>query len=61
VIVDLVVAPSGVVESAIARQAPDPVLGAIVARAVLDWRYRPATRAGAPVRYRMMVKVVVAR
>jgi TonB family protein len=61
VVVEVVVAPSGAVESAISRQAPDPVLGAIVARAVQDWRYRPATRAGAPVRYRMLVKVVMTR
>jgi hypothetical protein len=32
-----------------------------VARAAMDWRYRPASRAGQPVRYRMMIKVVVSR
>jgi hypothetical protein len=37
------------------------VFGALVARAVMDWRYRPASRAGKPVRYRLMTKVVVSR
>jgi TonB family protein len=59
VVVEVVVSATGAVESAIARQSADSMLGAVVARAVLQWRYRPATRAGTPVRYRMLVKVVV--
>jgi TonB family protein len=61
VVVEAVVSTSGTVESAVVRQSPDSVLGALVARAVLDWRYRPAMKAGAPVRYRIMVKIVVAK
>jgi len=62
VVVELIVAPTGMVESATARQSSDPVLSALVVRAVLlDWRYRPATKGGTPVRYRMMAKVVVTK
>jgi hypothetical protein len=61
VVVEVVVSAAGTVESATPRQFPDAMLGAIVARAALDWRYRPAAKAGAPVRYRMMVKVVVSK
>jgi TonB family protein len=61
VVVELVVSATGTVESVTVRQSPDAVFGAIVARVVMDWRYRPASRAGKPVRYRMMTKVVVSK
>jgi TonB family protein len=61
VVVELVVSAAGTVESVTVRQSPDAVFGALVARAAMDWRYRPASRAGKPVRYRMMTKVVVSR
>jgi TonB family protein len=61
VVVELVVSTTGTVESVTVRQSPDSVFGALVARAVMDWRYRPASRAGKPVRYRLMTKVVVSR
>jgi TonB family protein len=59
VVVEVVVSTSGAVESATVRQAPDSVFGALVARAAMTWRYRPALKGGTPVRYRLMVKVVV--
>ena len=61
VVVELIVSATGTVESVTVRQSPDAVFGALVARAVMDWRYRPASRAGKPVRYRLMTKVVVSR
>jgi TonB family protein len=61
VVVELIVSTAGTVESVTVRQSPDAVFGALVARAVMDWRYRPASRAGKPVRYRMMTKVVVSK
>jgi TonB family protein len=61
VVVELIVSATGTVESVTVRQSPDSVFGALVARAVMDWRYRPASRAGKPVRYRLMTKVVVSR
>ncbi len=61
VVVELIVSAAGTVESATVRQSPDSAFGAVVARAVMDWRYRPASRAGTPVRYRMMTKVVLSR
>jgi TonB family protein len=61
VVVELVVSATGTVESATVRQSPDAAFGAVVARAVMDWRYSPASRAGKPVRYRLMTKVVLSR
>ena len=61
VVVEIVVSTDGAVESATIRQAPDAVFGALVTRAVMDWRYKPATRAGVPVRYRLMTRVVLSK
>ena len=61
VVVELVVSAAGAVESVTVRQSPDAVFAALVARAAMDWRYRPASKAGKPVRYRMMTKVVVSK
>jgi TonB family protein len=59
VVVEVVVSASGTVESATVRQSPDAAFGALVARAAMEWRYRPASKAGVPVRYRLMAKVAV--
>jgi TonB family protein len=61
VVIELIVSAAGTVESVTVRQSPDSVFGALVARAATDWRYRPASRAGKPVRYRLMTRVVVSR
>jgi TonB family protein len=61
VVVELIVSTAGTVESVTVRQSPDAVFGALVARAAMDWRYRPASKAGKPVRYRLMTKVVVSK
>jgi TonB family protein len=61
VFVELVLSATGTVESATVRQSPDAVFGALVARAAMNWRYRPASKAGVPVRYRLIAKVVVSR
>jgi len=58
VVLEVVVSAAGKVESAIVRQSPNAALGALVARAAMDWRYRPASKAGMPVRYRLMARVV---
>jgi TonB family protein len=61
VVVEVVVSPAGAVESATVRQSPDAVYGALVARAAMNWRYRPASKAGVPVRYRLITRVVISR
>jgi TonB family protein len=58
IVVEVVVSAAGTVESATVRQSPDAVFGALVARAAMDWRYRPASKGGVPVRYRLMVRYV---
>jgi TonB family protein len=61
VVVEVVVSASGTIESATVRQSPDAMIGALVARAAMDWRYRPALKAGVAVRYRLMARVVLSR
>ncbi len=57
--VDLVLTAQGTVESATVRDPDTAGLAPQVVRTVLDWRYSPALRDGVPVRYRMVVQVVV--
>ena len=57
--VDLVLTAQGTVESATVREPDAAGLAPQVVRAVLDWRYSPALRDGVPVRYRMVVQVVI--
>ncbi len=59
VAVEVVVSAQGTVESATPQSQNASVYTDFVIRAVLDWRYKPAMRAGTPVRYRMLVHVVI--
>ncbi len=61
VVVEVVISAAGTVESTIIRQSPDAMVGALVAQSAMDWRYRPALKAGVPVRYRLMARVVLSR
>ncbi len=61
VVVEVVVSATGTIESAVVRQTPDAMIGALVARSALDWRYRPALKDGVPVRYRLLARVIVSR
>ena len=57
--VDVVLTAQGTVESAAARNPDAAGLAPQVVRTVLGWRYNPALRDGVPVRYRMVVQVVI--
>lgn len=57
--VEVVVTAQGTVESAVVRDPDSAGLAPQVVRAALEWRYSPALRDGVPVRYRMVVRVVV--
>jgi len=59
VVVEVIVGVDGLVESTAIRQAAGGLYDGLVLRAARDWRYRPATRQGTPVRFRMLVKVVI--
>lgn len=58
-VVEIVVAINGSIESATIRQPAGSPYDALVVQSAESWRYRPATKDGAPVRYRMLVKVVI--
>ncbi len=58
-VVEIVVSADGSIESVTMRQPVGTVIDALLLSAVRNWRYRPATRNGVAVRFRMLVKVVV--
>jgi TonB family protein len=58
-VVEIVVSATGTIDSAVMRPSVGSLYDALVTRAALAWRFRPATRGGAPVRYRMLVRVVL--
>jgi tetratricopeptide (TPR) repeat protein len=60
VIIEVVISAAGTIESATVRQSPESVYNAFVTRSAMDWRYKPARKAGVAVRYRMLVKVLIA-
>jgi TonB family protein len=58
VIVEIIVRETGTIESAVVRQSAGQFYDERVLQAARNWRYRPAVKAGQPVRYRLLVKVV---
>jgi TonB family protein len=61
VVVEIVLKENGSVESAVIRQSAGKYYDGLVAQAARNWLYRPALKNGQPVRYRLLVKVVVGR
>ncbi len=57
--IEVILTAQGTVESATLRTPDTSGLAPLVLRAALAWRYRPAVREGRPVRYRMLVQVVI--
>jgi len=58
-IVEVVVDERGMVESAAIRQSVTPLYDPDLLTTAKTWRFRPATRLGKPVKYRMMFEVVL--
>ncbi len=58
-VVEIVIDTSGFIESAVLRQSFGSALDGLVLQAVKGWRYRPGMRAGNPVRYRRLVRIVL--
>ena len=61
VIVDVIVRENGTIESAAVRQSAGKYFDDMVSQAARNWLYRPAVKAGKPVRYRLRVEVVFGR
>ena len=57
VVVDAVISATGVVEDVRIVKSVHPLLDAEAVRAIGQWRYRPATRSGSPVRVLLTVTV----
>jgi TonB family protein len=58
-VVEVVIGETGVVESAVIRSSIDPTYDRIALDASHSWRYKPATRDGAPVKFRKLVQVKI--
>jgi len=58
IVVEIVVRENGSIESAVVQQSAGSFFDERVAQAARNWTYRPAVKAGQPVRYRLLVKVV---
>lgn len=51
----------GIAEDAVVIESVQPLYDQLLVSAALAWRYRPATRAGVPVKYRKTIRVEVQR
>jgi TonB family protein len=58
-VVEIVVKGDGTIEWITVRQGAGRLYDQMIVQAAQNWLYRPATRAGQPVRYRLLVKVVI--
>ncbi len=56
---DLVIDETGVVQQATVRTSIHPVYDALIISASRSWKYLPATRNGAPVRYRKSIQIML--
>jgi tetratricopeptide (TPR) repeat protein len=58
-VVEIVIDESGRVERAVIRQSISPFYDPMVLSATGNWRYKPALRSGAPVKYRKLIQISV--
>ena len=56
---DLVIDETGAVQAAMVRISIHPVYDALVVSASRSWKYMPATRNGASVRYRKSIQITL--
>jgi TonB family protein len=60
-VLDIVINESGAVESVVVRQSIAPWYDEMLVKDAKRWSYKPATRNGAPVKYRKLIQVVVGK
>ena len=60
-VVEIVIDELGRVTGVVIRESVHPMFDADLVAHARDWRYRPATLAGKPVRYRKMIQINVTR
>jgi tetratricopeptide (TPR) repeat protein len=56
-VLELMIDEEGTVTSAVMRKPAHPMYDGILMEAARTWKYRPATKGGAPVRYKHLVEV----
>jgi TonB family protein len=57
--IEIVIDETGAVESAIIRSSMNPRYDQIVLSATKNWRYKPATLGGAPIKFRKLITISV--
>jgi hypothetical protein len=60
-VLEIVIDENGRVSNAVMRKMVSPVYDPLVMTAVANWRYKPATADGTPVKYRKMLQINVDR
>ena len=60
-VLDIMINEDGAVESVVVRQPISPWYDEALVKEARRWSYKPATKDGAPVRYRKMMQVVVGK
>ncbi|MEO6239554.1 MAG: TonB family protein, partial [Vicinamibacterales bacterium] len=60
-VVEIVIDELGRVINVTIRESVHPMFDADLVAHARDWRYRPATLAGKPVRYRKMIQINITR
>jgi hypothetical protein len=58
-VLDIVINADGAVESVVVRQSIEARYDEVLVQEAKHWSYKPATKGGAPVRFRKMMQVVV--
>lgn len=60
-ILELVIDETGAVESVLMKAPFSPLYDRLAVAAAVEWRYKPATLGGVPVKYRKVVQIVFKR
>lgn len=58
---EIVIGETGVVEAAMMKVPFSPLYDPLAIAAAVEWRYKPATVAGVPVKYRKVVQIAFRR
>lgn len=60
-VLEVVIAENGTVELAVMRGSIAPLYDRMVVAATREWKFRPATRMGVPVKYRKLTQISIKR
>ena len=59
VVLEMLIDETGAVQESVLRQAINPSYDTVLLTASRNWKYRPATKDGAPVKFRKLILVTI--